>query len=128
MTNLLIRYHSRFVQGKGLLLTCGAAIGLSVAILAPTNGSTSPLAMRLDNEVQSLILDYQDGLLIPVHCCHSHPYSPYDQYCCHPPGAVVGTAVVTGAVAYGAYRGVKSATKHHHHHHPGKAPGPRRHR
>ncbi len=27
-----------------------------------------------------------------AHCCHPHPYSPYDDYCCHPPSAGVYVA------------------------------------
>lgn len=24
-----------------------------------------------------------------AHCCHAHPYSPYDDYCCHEPSSTV---------------------------------------
>ena len=34
-----------------------------------------------------------------AHCCHAHPYTPYDNYCCHEPSTTVYVAP-----AYGAYR------------------------
>lgn len=27
-----------------------------------------------------------------VHCCHAHPYPPYDTYCCHPPSTTIYVA------------------------------------
>lgn len=127
MKHLLTRLYSRCAQRKVSLLACGAAFGLGVAILLPANGSAAPIGMRFDSEAQSLLFNSQEGQFTLVHCCHSHPYHPYDSYCCHPPGAYVGTAVVGGAIAYGTYRGVKSAHKHHHKHHHNK-PKPRRHK
>lgn len=33
----------------------------------------------------------QQGLKL-VHCCHAHPYAPYDNYCCHPQSTTVYVA------------------------------------
>lgn len=27
-----------------------------------------------------------------AHCCHAHPYAPYDNYCCHPQSTTVYVA------------------------------------
>ena len=48
-----------------------------------------------------------DGTIRLAHCCHSHPLSPYDQYCCHSGAA----HVARGAVRYGAYKSVKKSAK-----------------
>ncbi len=66
--------------------------------------------------------------VILVHCCHSHPYPPYDSYCCHPPGAYVAGAAVATGVAVGVAHGVRRAHRHHYHHHHKPRPTPRRRR
>jgi len=48
-----------------------------------------------------------DGVIRLAHCCHSHPLSPHDQYCCHSGAA----HVARGAVRYGAYKSVKKSAK-----------------
>ena len=50
----------------------------------------------------------KDPVLRLVHCCHAHPYSPYDSHCCHG-----GTTVyVAPRYGYGAagVRGVSRRT------------------
>lgn len=48
-----------------------------------------------------------------AHCCHAHPYPPYDNYCCHPPSSTVYVApapVVGPASVYGTSRRVARRT------------------
>ena len=99
--------------------------GLAAALVSPTNLSAAPFTFGIGEEAQSTNPGSVDADLLLVHCCHSHPYAPYDNYCCHEPR--VGSAVVGGAIAYGTYRGVKSARKHYKKHHKNK-PKPRRRR
>jgi hypothetical protein len=51
----------------------------------------------------------KDRVLKLVHCCHAHPYSPYDSYCCHPRS---GAVYVAPRYGYGAasVRGVSRRT------------------
>jgi len=94
-----------------------AAIAAAVALLVPSAISAAQFKFGFDNYSRSESPGYvYDGLLF-VHCCHSHPYPPYDRYCCHgrsgyyAPGRTVARTAVGAAVTYGAYRGVRSATK-----------------
>ncbi len=50
----------------------------------------------------------KDPVLKLVHCCHAHPVSPYDSYCCHP----ATTVYVAPRYGYGAasVRGVSRRT------------------
>ncbi len=41
----------------------------------------------------------KDPILKLVHCCHAHPYYPYDSHCCHPSG---GGVYVAPRYGYGA--------------------------
>jgi len=50
----------------------------------------------------------KDAVLKLVHCCHAHPYSPYDAYCCHG-GTTVYVAPRYGYGAVGV-RGVSRRT------------------
>jgi hypothetical protein len=50
-----------------------------------------------------------DGVIRLAHCCHSHPLSPHDQYCCHSGAA----HVARGAASYHAYKSVKKSVKSH---------------
>lgn len=86
------------------LFGLGAVLGLATALSIPTELSAAPFTFG------SNAPGYARDDLLRVHCCHSHPRAPYDQYCCHPGGAAARTAA-GAAVAYGAYRGVRSATK-----------------
>lgn len=94
----------------------GVALGLAAALVVPTGLSAVPIGSSFDDYSRYAASgDVRDELLL-VHCCHSHPYPPYDRYCCHErgyarPGAPVARAAVGAAVTYGAYRGVRSATK-----------------
>jgi len=83
----------------------GVALGLAAALIVPSELSAAPFALGFDASGH-----VRDDLLL-VHCCHSHPYAPYDRYCCHGTGATVARTAAGAAVAYGAYRGVRSATK-----------------
>ena len=101
------------------------AIALSIlgtVLIAQTSLTGSAYAGTIMSP-KKVIFPRLDVLL--VHCCHGHSVHPYDSYCCHPPGAYVARAAVTGAAAYGVYRGVKHAHKRHHvkHH---KRPAKRR--
>lgn len=89
----------------------GAALGLAVALIVPSELSAAPFALGLDEDSRSAASGHIRDELLLVHCCHSHPYSPYDSYCCHGTGAPVARAAVGAAVTYGAYRGVRSARK-----------------
>lgn len=88
------------------------AFGLAAAIVVPSGLSATPYMFDFGDQASSSV---RDGL-IRVHCCHSHPYPPYDRYCCHGRGSVrvgapVARTAVGAAATYGAYRGVRSATK-----------------
>lgn len=49
-----------------------------------------------------------------AHCCHPHPYSPYDDYCCHPSTAYAAPRAYVAPRAYGvgpaSVRGVSRRT------------------
>ena len=100
-------------------------------LLAPAQLSAMPFIFGSGGQIQSRSQDAMRDELLLVHCCHNHPYQPYDNYCCHEPnyyynpGAAVAGAVVGGAIAYGTYRGVKHHAKHHKKNHKNK-PKPRR--
>ncbi len=51
----------------------------------------------------------KDPVLKMVHCCHAHPYSPYDSHCCHPRSGAVYVAPRYGYGAAGV-RGVSRRT------------------
>ena len=51
----------------------------------------------------------KDPVLKLAHCCHAHPYSPYDSYCCHPRSGAVYVAPRYGYGAAGV-RGVSRRT------------------
>jgi hypothetical protein len=94
----------------------GIVLGLAVGLVLPSMLSAAPSASGL-NRTSLPVASRQvgDGLL-RVHCCHSHPYPPYDRYCCHGGSSVrvgvpVARTAVGAAATYGAYRGVRSATK-----------------
>jgi hypothetical protein len=92
----------------------GAAAGLAAALVIPSQLSAASFGLG-DYSLFSGSGQAADGLL-RVHCCHSHPYPPYDRYCCHgsgyySPGRTVARTAAGAAIAYGAYRGVRSATK-----------------
>ena len=52
----------------------------------------------------------EDPVLKLVHCCHAHPYYPYDSHCCHAPGGA--TVYVAPRYGYDAasVRGVSRRT------------------
>ena len=112
--------HLQLVGGQTTrrLTGYGVALGLAAALIVPSAISAAPFALSFDNDPRSAAPNRVGDDLLRVHCCHSHPYPPYDRYCCHErgyvsPGAAVARTAVGAAVAYGAYRGVKSATKKH---------------
>jgi hypothetical protein len=93
----------------------GVALGLAAALIVPSELSAAP-AFGFDDYSRPAASGHVRNDLLLIHCCHSHPYPPYDRYCCHErgyarPGAPVARAAVGAAVTYGAYRGVRSATK-----------------
>ncbi len=105
------------------LLGIAGLIGLSTVNL-PSVATAAPINLGVSS-VNTTLSSNMLGDLTLVHCCHNHPLPPYDAYCCHSAGAYV----VGGAVAYGAYRGVRRATVHHHRkHHNRPRPTPRRRR
>lgn len=92
------------------------AIGLVVALIMPSEISAAPFKSGFEDYSRYESPGSVYGELLLVHCCHSHPYPPYDRYCCHgtgyrSPGRTVARTAVGTAAAYGAYRGVRSATK-----------------
>ena len=92
------------------------AIALAAALMVPSELPAAPFATGLDGTPRSAVSGQIGDDLLRVHCCHSHPYPPYDRYCCHgtgyrSPGRTVARTAVGAAAAYGAYRGVRSATK-----------------
>ena len=74
------RRISKFTFGLGFLV---AAFGTASMI---PNASAAAVADRTQ-----LLQEFQ-----VANCCHAHPYTPYDQYCCH------GTTAVYVAPVYGA--------------------------
>jgi len=114
------------VQKIGLY---GLALGVAALLAMPANVSAAPLSTSAaSGGIQAAILEQLGAGVQLVHCCHSHPYPPYDDSCCHESGAyaagAVAGAAVAGAVAYGAYRGVRSSV-HVHHYHGGRPGGGR---
>ena len=98
-------------QTAQTLTGCGVVLSLAAALVAPSELSAAPFTFGFDsNSGPAAFGQVRDDLLL-VHCCHSHPYAPYDRYCCHGTGATVARTAAGAAVAYGAYRGVRSATK-----------------
>jgi len=94
----------------------GAAVALAAALMLPAELSAAPFAFGFDSYSRSAPSSQVRDDLVRVHCCHSHPYPPYDRYCCHgsgyrAPGRAVARTAVGAAATYGAYRGVRSATK-----------------
>ena len=92
------------------------AIILAVTLLAPAEIYATPLKFGFEKYTQPVNPDKIYGQFLLVHCCHSHPYPPYDRYCCHgtgyrSPGRTAARAAVGAAATYGVYRGVRSATK-----------------
>jgi hypothetical protein len=92
------------------------ALAFAAALILPSTLSSAPFVSGLDRNSRPAALGQVGGDLLRVHCCHSHPYPPYDRYCCHGggyvrPGRTVVGAAVGAAASYGAYRGVRSATK-----------------
>jgi hypothetical protein len=91
------------------------ALGFAVA-LVPSAPFAAPFASGFDRNSRPAAFGQVGGDLLRVHCCHSHPYPPYDRYCCHGGGSVrvgapVARTAIGAAATYGAYRGVRSATK-----------------
>jgi hypothetical protein len=76
----------------------GLAALFSLAGFAPTANSS---------EVKTHVLTLQEFQV--AHCCHSHPYSPYDSYCCHEPSSTVYVAPAYG-VGPASVRGVSRRT------------------
>jgi hypothetical protein len=130
MNNWLRRLRS-FGGPVGRKLTATAytvAFGALAALVSPANLSAAPSTFGLAEQTKSTAPNTMRGDLLLAHCCHSHPYAPFDNYCCHEPRYYApGAAIVGGAVAYGTYRGVKSARKHYKKHHQNR-PKPRRRR
>jgi len=89
---------------------CGTALALVVALMVPSDLAAVPFGSGFDDYARSAVPGYVGREALLVHCCHSHPHPPYDNYCCHPGGAAARTAA-GAAVAYGTYRGVKKAAK-----------------
>jgi len=93
------------------------ALAFTAALISPSALSSAPFVSGLDGNSRPAASGQVGGDLLRVHCCHSHPYPPYDRYCCHggggyyAPGRTVARTAVGAAVTYGAYRGVRSATK-----------------
>lgn len=121
--NELIRYPRsatrNWVRKLGGL---GVAFGLAAVLAVPAEVSAAPLyGAGIIGPPQTTTPELFGGNLQLIHCCHAHPYPPYDEYCCHGEGAAVAGAVVGGAIAYGVYRGVESSV--HHHHYSGGHPG-----
>jgi hypothetical protein len=88
------------------------ALGLVAALVVPSGLLAAPQMFGMGDHASKSV---SDGLT-RIHCCHSHPYPPYDRYCCHgsgyyAPGRTVARTAVGAAATYGAYRGVRSATK-----------------
>ena len=116
------RLKSLGVAVFGFVMTSAAVPMLSLNTVSAT-------PVQRSASVPNFILDagkLSDVIL--VHCCHSHPYPPYDNYCCHPPGAYVAGAAVATGVAVGVAHGVRRAHRHHYHHHHKPRPTPRRRR
>ena len=92
------------------------AIAVAAVLLVPSVISEAPLKFGFEDHSRFASSGNVYGEFLLVHCCHSHPYPPYDRYCCHgtgyrSPGRAVARTAVGAAVTYGAYRGVRSATK-----------------
>lgn len=92
------------------------AVGLAVALIVPFDVSAAPLKSGIQDYSRSPSPATRYGDVLRVHCCHSHPYPPYDRYCCHgsgyrAPGRAIARTAVGAAVSYGVYRGVRSATR-----------------
>jgi hypothetical protein len=92
------------------------ALGFAAALILPSALSSAPFSSGLDRNSRPAAFGQVGDDLLLAHCCHSHPYPPYDRYCCHGGGSVrvgapVARTAVGAAATYGAYRGVRSATK-----------------
>lgn len=99
------------------------AVAVLVVPSALSSLSAAPFAFVLDSYFRLGPPGQVRNDVVRIHCCHSHPYPPYDRYCCHGgrgsyaypsyarPGRAVARTAVGAAAAYGAYRGVRSATK-----------------
>jgi len=59
----------------------GLALGFLVAVFGGIATSPTANAAEVTDRLQPL----QEFKI--AHCCHPHPYVPYDDYCCHPPSA-----------------------------------------
>jgi len=92
------------------------ALAFAAALILPSALSSAPFVSGLDRNSRPAASGQVGGDLLRVHCCHSHPYPPYDRNCCHGGGRVrvgapVARTAIGAAASYGAYRGVRSATK-----------------
>lgn len=92
------------------------AVAVLVVPSALSSLSAAPFAFGLDSDSRLGSPGQVRDDVIRVHCCHSHPYPPYDRYCCHgsgyrAPGRAIARTAIGAAATYGAYRGVRSATK-----------------
>ncbi len=59
----------------------GLALGFLVAVFGGIATSPTANAAEVTDRLQPL----QEFKI--AHCCHPHPYVPYDDYCCHGPSA-----------------------------------------
>jgi hypothetical protein len=114
MTSKLLE-HPKSATGKCFRrLGLGAALGLVAVLAVPAEVSAAPLSgSAVTGKSRATLLELLGSNLQLVHCCHAHPYPPYDEYCCHGTGAYVAGAAVSAGIAYGVYRGVRSSVHHH---------------
>lgn len=81
------------------------SIGLGILVLAISAPSANAMATAAEvTGGQQPLQEFQ-----VAHCCHAHPYSPYDNYCCHPPSTTVYVAPAYG-VGPASVRGVSRRT------------------
>ncbi|MDH3581659.1 MAG: hypothetical protein OEM91_13670 [Hyphomicrobiales bacterium] len=62
-------------------LHLSAAVAAVLVVEAPPANSADRLA-TVDRAAEFRV----------AHCCHAHPYAPYDNYCCHPASTTVYVA------------------------------------
>lgn len=79
------------------------ALGVLVAALSGAPLNSSSLASEATTGIQPM----QEFKV--AHCCHAHPYTPYDNYCCHEPSSTVYVAPAYG-VGPASVRGVARRT------------------